>query len=57
MTRANVLLSVLAAKHPTTDEMNHLKTKLIGAARRAYGPAPLRPFNIETRLVGDVDRV
>lgn len=53
MTRANALLSVLAAKHLTADEMDNLKTKSREAARRAYGPVPLRPFDIETRLVGD----
>lgn len=55
MTRANALLSVLAAKHLTADEMDNLKAKSREAARRAYGPVPLRPFDIETRLVGDGD--
>lgn len=53
LTRANALLSAIASKLLPTEDVQAIKAGSSAAAKRAYGPVPMRPFEIETRLVLD----
>ncbi len=56
MTRANALLSVLAAKQLTAEEMDNLKTKSREAARRAYGPVLRSGCGLSSRRPDSIAR-